>query len=375
MIGNKGKKVVIAMSGGVDSSVAAAMLVEQGYEVIGMMLRLWSDPGTEDYNRCCTPASMAMARKIAAQLEIPFYAIDAKNVFKNEVVNYFLEGYSQGVTPNPCLMCNRHIRWEFLLNKALSLGADFMATGHYAQVIHKKGQAVQLLKGKDSSKDQSYVLSVLNQSQLEHALLPLGKYTKNEIRKMAEGFDLPVAKTKDSQDLCFLGGTDYQSFLEKYSPNSSDPGPILRKDGTQIGQHKGLAYYTIGQRKGLLLTSPVPLYVIDKIISTNTLIVGQKEELGNKSLTASAVNWLSGNTPKKPFHAEIKIRYKAEYAKATVSPKGKNKFKIEFENPMRDITPGQAAVVYQGDEVIASGIIEGKETMVKEIIPIKLVSK
>ncbi len=369
----KGKKVVVAMSGGVDSSVAAAMLVEEGYEVIGMMLRLWSDPGSENFNRCCTPSSMAMARRIAAQLEIPFYSIDAKTDFKSMVVDYFLEGYSRGVTPNPCLMCNRHIRWEFLLNKALSLGADYMATGHYARVIHEIDKPVKLLKGKDSSKDQSYVLSVLNQNQLQHALLPLGPYTKLEIRKMAESYNLPVAKTKDSQDLCFLGGTDYTSFLEKYSPNSSTPGPILNINGERIGQHRGLAYYTIGQRKGLSLASPVPLYVMDKEISTNTLIVGQSEDLGKKYLTAGAVNWLNGKPPKGTFHAEIKIRYQSSYAQGLVTPVYKNKFKIEFVEPLRDITPGQAAVIYVDDEVVAMGIIEGKESKAKEIIPLNLV--
>lgn len=361
------------MSGGVDSSVAAAMLVEQGYDVIGMMLRLWSEPGSEAFNRCCTPASMSMARKIAAQLDIPFYAVDAKNVFKQEVVDYFIDGYSQGVTPNPCLMCNRHIRWEFLLNKALALGASYMATGHYAQVIHNGDHPVQLFKGKDIKKDQSYVLSVLNQDQLKHALFPLGEFTKDQIRELAEKYNLPVAKTKDSQDLCFLGGTNYASFLEKFSPNNPTPGPILKKDGTEIGQHRGLAFYTIGQRKGLRLASPVPLYVINKDISTNTLTVGPKEELGQSSLTAGAVNWLSGITPEEPFLAEIKIRYQANYAQGKVTPVEKNKFKVSFDQPLRDITPGQAAVIYQGDEVIANGIIEGRNTLAREIVPINLV--
>ncbi len=372
-MGVKGKKVVIAMSGGVDSSVAAALLVEQGYEVIGMMLRLWSDPGSKAFNRCCTPASMAMARKIAAQLEIPFYAVDAKNVFKNEVVDYFIEGYSQGVTPNPCLMCNRHIRWEFLLNKALALDADYMATGHYAKVVHEDGQPVRLLKGKDEIKDQSYVLSVLNQSQLSRALLPLGDFTKPEIREMAEHYNLPVAKTKDSQDLCFLGGSDYASFLEKYAAKSSTPGQFLQKGGTQIGEHNGLAFYTIGQRKGLGLPSSVPLYVIEKDIEKNHITVGPLEDLGRKELTAGAVNWVNGKTPNHSFSAKIKIRYQAKFSKGIVTPINRDKFKITFDQALRDITPGQAAVVYQGDEVIANGIIEGENAAAKEIIPVQLI--
>ena len=371
----KGKKVVIAMNGGVDSSVAAAMLVEQGYEVVGMMLRLWSDPGSEVYNRCCTPASMSMARRIAAQLEIPFYAVDAKNVFKDQVVDYFIEGYSQGVTPNPCLMCNRHIRWEFLLNKALSLDAEYMATGHYARVIHEEGQPVQLLKGIDESKDQSYVLSVLNQSQLSRALFPLGEFTKTEIREMAESYKLPVAKTKDSQDLCFLGGSNYASFLEKYAPNTSTPGQIIQKDGNQLGEHNGLAFYTIGQRKGLGLSSPVPLYVIEKDIQNNQIIVGPMEELGRSELSAGAVNWVTGDVPDSPFAGEIKIRYQASNSTGVVTPIDSDKFNIAFDQPLRDITPGQAAVVYQGEEVIANGIIEGENELARDIIPVELVSK
>ena len=216
-------KVVVAMSGGVDSSVAAALLKQQGYEVVGMMLRLWSEPGKEDSNRCCTPDAMGLARRVAAKLDIPFYVVDAKEIFHNTVVNYFLEGYARGETPNPCLICNRQIRWEFLLNHALALNADFMATGHYVRKQDAGGRH-QLFRAVDQCKDQSYVLHVLNQEKLKRALFPVGDYAKPEIRKIAESFGLPTASRHDSQDLCFLAGDDYRNFLQRNAAEMLKPG-------------------------------------------------------------------------------------------------------------------------------------------------------
>ncbi|MEK6222559.1 MAG: tRNA 2-thiouridine(34) synthase MnmA [Chloroflexota bacterium] len=368
----KRPKVVVAMSGGVDSSVAAALLVEQGYEVIGMMLRLWSEPGRESFNRCCTPDSMALAKQIAGQLDIPFYAIDAKTDFHDIVVNYFIEGYQQGVTPNPCMMCNRHIRWEFLLNRALGLGADYMATGHYARIIHKKNKPTKLLKGIDAKKDQSYVLSILNQDQLRHALLPIGEFTKKQIREIAEDHNLPSAQAKESQDLCFLAGTDYRDFLARNAPMIKNPGRIINMAGDVLGSHEGLAFYTIGQRKGLGISAETPLYVIDKNKSDNTLIVGQKEDLGRDTLSAENVNWVNGRIPKKEFSAELKIRYSSKLEPGKVTPIENNKFSVKFNNPIRNIAPGQAAVIYEKDEVIGNGIIAGTHSQPKEFIPIKL---
>lgn len=368
-----GKKVVVAMSGGVDSSVAAALLVEQGYDVTGMMLRLWTEPGRETYNRCCTPEAMGLAKKVAAQLGIPFYAIDAKDTFHETIVTYFMDSYVSGATPNPCLMCNRHIRWEFLLNRALSMGADYMATGHYARVVHEEGKPVRLLQGLDGDKDQSYVLSVLNQEQLSHALFPVGEYTKDEVRGLAEKFRLPVAQVKDSQDLCFLAGTDYGSFLQRNAPEVEQPGPIMTTDDDVIGEHKGLAFYTIGQRKGLGIAQPEPLYVIEKDVNKNALVVGKLEELGQSELTAGAANWVSGEMLDAPFRAEIKIRYTAKLASGLVTPLDEDDFKVEFDTPVRDITPGQAAVVYVGEEAVANGIIESKTIPADEIVPIKLI--
>jgi tRNA-specific 2-thiouridylase len=349
-------KVVVAMSGGVDSSVAAALLKEQGYDVIGMMLRLWSEPGKEDSNRCCTPDSMAQARRVAAKLDIPFYVIDAKNVFREVVVQYFLDGYARGETPNPCLICNRQIRWTFLLDHALALGADFMATGHYVR-IRKADNTYQLLRAVDKNKDQSYVLHVLNQEKLARALFPIGDYPKPEIRAMAEKHGLPTATRKDSQDLCFLAGEDYRNFLQRNASEMLQPGEILTRDGRPVGEHTGLANYTIGQRKGLGVASLVPLYVLGKNSATNTLIVGMQEELGSRELIARDVNWSSGQTPKESFRAEVKIRYTAKEAEALVTPLEEDQARVQFDAPQRDITAGQAAVFFQGDLLLGGGII------------------
>jgi tRNA-specific 2-thiouridylase len=349
-------KVVVAMSGGVDSSVAAALLKEQGYDVIGMMLRLWSEPGKEDSNRCCTPDSMAQARRVAARLGIPFYVIDAKDVFRETVVQYFLDGYARGETPNPCLMCNRQIRWTFLLEHALALGADYMATGHYVR-IQKANDGYQLLRAVDRSKDQSYVLHVLNQEKLARALFPIGDYPKTEIRAIAEKFGLPTASRKDSQDLCFLAGEDYRHFLQRNAAEMLQPGKIETRGGNTVGTHTGLANYTIGQRKGLGIASPVPLYVLGKDSLTNALIVGTQEELGSRDLVAREVNWLSGEAPPEPFRAEVKIRYTAKDAEAWITPLEENQVQVQFDTPQRDITAGQAAVFFRDDLLIGGGII------------------
>ena len=351
-------RVVVAMSGGVDSSVAAALLKQQGYEVVGMMLRLWSEPGKEESNRCCTPDAMALARRVAAKLDIPFYVVDAKDVFRKTVVEYFLEGYARGETPNPCLICNRQIRWEFLLNHALALEAEFMATGHYARTTKNESGRINLLRAVDKNKDQSYVLHVLNQEKLKRALFPVGDYTKPEIRKMAESFELPTASRHDSQDLCFLAGDDYRNFLLRNAAEMLKPGKITRRDGEVVGEHNGLANYTIGQRKGLAVSSAVPLYVLGKDAVANTVIVGTQDELGSRELTARDVNWISGEAPNELFRAEIKIRYTAKEADALVMPLEDGQVKVQFDAPQRDITAGQAAVFYQGDVLLGGGLIQ-----------------
>ena len=350
-------KVVVAMSGGVDSSVAAALLKQQGHEVIGMMLRLWSEPGKEDSNRCCTPDSMAQARRVAAKLDIPFYVVDAKNVFRETVVQYFLDGYARGETPNPCLLCNRQIRWTFLLDHALALGADFMATGHYVRRKEEDGKIV-LLRAVDPSKDQSYVLHVLTQDKLRRALFPVGEYPKTEIRRIAESFGLPTASRPDSQDLCFLAGEDYRGFLQRNAAEMLRPGEIVTRDGQVVGHHNGLPNYTIGQRKGLGVASPVPLYVLGKDSATNTVIVGAQDELGMSELTTKDVNWIRGEAPTEPFRAEVKIRYTARPAWAWITPLSGGQTRVQFDAPARDVTAGQAAVFYVEEEVLGGGIIQ-----------------
>ena len=351
-------KVVVAMSGGVDSSVAAALLKEQGYDVAGMMMRLWSEPGKEDSNRCCTPDSMAMARRVASKLDIPFYVIDAKEIFRETVVQYFLDGYAAGQTPNPCLLCNRQIRWTFLLDHALALGAEYMATGHYVRRRMMDNGQYELLRAVDPSKDQSYVLHVLNQEKLSKALFPVGEYPKSEIRQMAESLNLPAYKRPDSQDLCFLAGEDYRNFIQRNAVEMLVSGEIIRQDGRVLGQHNGLANYTIGQRKGLGVNSPVPLYVLGKDADTNTLIIGEADELGRDELVADDVNWISGEAPKDPFRAEVKIRYTAREAWALVTPVENGKqVQVRFDAPQRDVTQGQAAVFYDGDALLGGGII------------------
>jgi tRNA-specific 2-thiouridylase len=351
------QKVVVAMSGGVDSSVAAALLKQQGYDVTGMMLRLWSEPGKEESNRCCTPDSMAQARRVAGLLDIPFYVVDAKSVFRETVVQYFLDGYARGETPNPCLMCNRQIRWRLLLDHALALGAEFMATGHYVRIQNSEFGILNLLRAVDHAKDQSYVLHVLKQDQLAHALFPVGEFPKLEIRRIAAEFGLPTASRADSQDLCFLAGDDYRNFLQRNTPEILTPGEIVTTDGKVVGQHNGLANYTIGQRKGLGIASPVPLYVITKHAANNALIIGTLDELGFTELTAHNVNWISGEAPQEPFHALVKIRYSAKEVEAWVSPMEGGQVSVRFDRPVRDVTAGQAAVFYQGELMLGGGII------------------
>ena len=366
-MGSGNKKVVVARSGGVDSSVAAALLVERGYDVTGMMLRLWNEPGTESANRCCTPDSIALARQVALKISIPFYVIDARQPFHDVVVRNFLADYAQGVTPNPCLNCNRYIRFGLLLNHALALRAEFLATGHYARLKKDGKGKIQLLRALDQAKDQSYVLHVLNQEQLSRGLFPIGDYTKEQVRQLAIRYNLPVAARRDSQDLCFLAGGDYRSFLFRNAPASLRPGKIITRSGKEVGEHGGLALFTIGQRKGLGVTGDQPFYVIDKDIPNNILIIGKKEELGSTSLSARDFNWISEEIPANPFKAMVKIRYKAIDTWGTVYPRSENTILINFDQPLKAITPGQAAVVYQDQICLGGGIIEQSNIPVQMI--------
>jgi tRNA-specific 2-thiouridylase len=352
---NQRPLVAVAMSGGVDSAVAAALLGEQGHPVVGLMLRLWSG-GEDGDNRCCTPESMALAKRVAVKLGFPFHVVDAREPFHKAVVEPFIDGYAQGITPNPCLECNRQIRFDFLLRWALSLGAAFLATGHYARVMHSQA-GYSLLRGIDRDKDQSYVLSVLGQEQLAHALFPLGDLTKPAVRVLARKFELPVADRRESQDLCFTGNRDYRAFLRKHTQALSKRGPILDTQGTLLGQHAGLANYTIGQRKGLGLSSPEPLYVAAKNPADNSLTVGPRSALERMAFRVSGLHWVSGETPPGPVRVSIRVRYKAKEVWGTVSPGPSNAGAIELEESLPDITPGQAAVFYNGEVCLGHGVI------------------
>jgi tRNA-specific 2-thiouridylase len=333
------------------------LLKEQGRDVVGIMLKLWSDGESGRANRCCAPADVDTARSIANQLAIPFYLINIADSFKAIVVDYFIDEYAAGRTPNPCLICNRQIRFELLLNKALSLGAQYLATGHYARVREVDGQ-YQLLRGTDPQKDQSYVLSVLGQKELAHALWPLGEMTKPHVRELAQKFNLPVAEKVESQDLCFLANGDYRDFLTRHAPAGSiRPGEIRDTGGKVLGEHHGLPFYTIGQRKGIGLAASEPLYVIALDAPDNAVIVGAKSELGRRECSARDMHYVSGVQPIEPFRASAKIRYKAREALVTVRPQG-TRAQIEFDEIQRDITPGQGLVLFGGDIVIGQGFIE-----------------
>ncbi len=367
-------RVVVAMSGGVDSSVAAALLVRQGYDVIGIMLRLWAEEARPDAernaNRCCAPEAIADARAIAKWLGIPFYDIHAEHVFKQRVVDSWIAGYADATTPNPCFTCNRAIRFGFLMQKALTLGADYLATGHYARVDQATTTAeaaplprmrYRLLKGRDAQKDQSYVLHVLGQKDLARAMFPVGQHTKEEVRQMARDFGLPTAERPESQDLCFLTQGDYRGFLIRNAPEVARPGPIVNTRGEVIGRHEGLPFYTIGQRKGLHIAvrsaHSEPLYVLRLDAANNALVVGSANELGARVARTRKMHYVSGEPPTEPLRCTAKIRYKAKEAPGWLRPLPDGGAEFEFDTPQRDVTPGQGLVCYLGDEVIGGGVI------------------
>ena len=351
-------RVVIALSGGVDSAVAAALLVEQGYEAIGVMLRLWAEPEPDDSqsNRCCTPEAVDRAHRVAARLDIPFYLVNAESEFRACVVDYLVAEYGAGRTPNPCVQCNRTVRFGFLLNRALALEARFLATGHYARVRQVDAR-YRLLRGLDPQKDQSYFLHALSQEQLAHILFPLGELTKREVRAIARRRDLPVAEQPESQDLCFVAGGDYRHFLERCAPYLFRPGPIRDTSGRVLGQHKGLPAYTIGQRKGLDISAADPLYVLAIEPAENALIVGTAAELGRDECVVEEVHYVGVEPPASPFRALAQIRYRAQPADVTVTPMPQRKVHVRFDVSQRDITPGQFLVLYDGDALLGGGSI------------------
>ncbi|MGD2144956.1 MAG: tRNA 2-thiouridine(34) synthase MnmA [Anaerolineae bacterium] len=350
------KRAVVAMSGGVDSSVAAALLMEQGYDVIGLMLRLWREPGEGVHNRCCTPQHVEEARRVAQVLGIPFHRVDAERRFKKHVVDTFIREHARGRTPNPCLACNKRIKFGFLLRTADAAGADYVATGHYARV-RRRGRGYDLIRASDSRKDQSYFLFMLNQRQLRRTLFPVGGYTKPQVRALARDKRLPVAAKQESQDICFARDQDYGRFLRAHAPHTLRPGPVLDRSGRELGEHEGLPLYTIGQRRGIGITWPEPLYVLDKDVPNNSLIVGPAYQLGRRRFFVEEPSYVTGQAPSLPASVAVKVRSTGREAPATLYPGESGLLEVRLTRCLRDITPGQGAVFYRGDVVVGGGII------------------
>lgn len=387
-----GKRVVVAMSGGVDSSVCAALLKKEGFDVIGIFMKLWApNLGNSEKrqaisveNKCCNIESLEGARRVAALLEIPFYTIDLVDEFKKYVVDYYIREYSNCRTPNPCVICNKFIKFDFLLKKAKGLGADFLATGHYVRIgsgsssllkrtppsahsaplrspwfplMRDEDKPLALFTAKDKTKDQSYFLWTLTQKQLKDLLFPIGDYKKEEVREMARKWGLPTAERAESQGLCFIGYWDNREFLRKFI--KADPGPILDLKGNVLGKHKGLPFYTIGQRKGIEIEVKTPetppLYVIKLDAKNNALIVGEEKDLYQKELWVEDVNWISGKPPKEKIIG-ARIRYGHPIVKSKWKI-GNCKLKIIFNEPVRAITLGQSIVFYSNNEVLGGGVI------------------
>jgi len=352
------KRVAVALSGGVDSSVAAFLLQQAGYEITGMAMHLWPEekPAGTQHPPWSSAQNIYDAEQICLTLGIPFHLINLENEFKQYVVDYFCQEYMQGRTPNPCIACNQHIKFGFLLEHALSLGINYLATGHYVK-LGCLDETYHILKGIDSSKDQSYVLYTLGQDKLAQLLFPLGDYTKAEVIKLAQQRGLPAASKPSSQDICFIS-TDYSTFLRQHFSIAS--GDIVNRQGEVLGKHEGAAFYTIGQRHGLGLTATKPLYVTKIEPATNRITVGSEKDLCSSRLIASKVNWVSGQPPPEPITVSVKIRYRSPEVTAILYPKP-DSAEIRFHQPQRAITPGQAVVFYQDSEVLGGGTIENQK--------------
>ena len=355
------RKVVVGMSGGVDSSVAAWLLKEQGYDVIGVTMQIWQDEDAEVQEAeggCCGLSAVDDARRVAMDLGIPYYVMNFKEEFRKNVMDYFVGEYVEGRTPNPCIACNRHVKWESLLRRSMAIGADYIATGHYAQIDRLPGGRYSLKTSVTAAKDQTYALYNLTQEQLSHTLMPVGSYHKEEIRDMAKRLGLPVAHKPDSQEICFIPDHDYASFIEEYTGRELPPGNFVDLDGRVLGRHRGITHYTVGQRKGLNLSMGRPVFVVEIRPETNEVVIGDNEDVFTNVLRCDKLNWMAvDGLHGKPMDVLAKIRYSHKGSPCTIREIGNDMVECRFHEPVRAVTPGQAVVFYDGDYVAGGGTI------------------
>jgi tRNA-specific 2-thiouridylase len=355
------KKVMVGMSGGVDSSVAAAILQKEGYDVIGVTLKLQpeieSDTGSDV--TCCSYFAVEDARRVASKLGIPHYVLNFQGIFESCVIEYFVAEYGKGRTPNPCIACNRYIKFGALLDKAESMGIDYVATGHYARIEYDKQKNRYLLKKSvTGKKDQTYVLYNLKQYQLQRTLMPIGSYDKDKVRDIAYELGFDVANKPDSQEICFIPDNNYAGFISNKLSKPAAKGKFVDINGNVLGDHKGLIHYTVGQRKGLGLSFGKPMYVVKIDAENNTVILGEEKDVYSASLMAFDINWIAIDSLNKPLRVNAKIRYSANEAESVITPAEGGKVRVDFDKPQRAVTPGQSVVFYDGDVVIGGGIIE-----------------
>ena len=354
------KKVVVGMSGGVDSSVAAWLLLQKGYDVMGVTMQIWQDEvpeQVEENGGCCGLSAVDDARRVASRLEIPYYVMNFKQDFKENVIDYFMDEYLKGHTPNPCIACNRYVKWESLLKRSMDIGADYIATGHYARIEKLPNGRYALRKSATSAKDQTYALYNLTQEQLSKTLMPVGEYTKDQIRTFAEELGLPVAHKPDSQEICFVPDGDYAKFIEENSGKKIPEGNFVWTDGTVIGKHKGITHYTIGQRKGLGLAMGRPVVVTEIRPETGEVVIGEADAVFRTTLRADRLNWMSVPDIEGEARFLAKIRYNHSGSMCTVRKIEEDLVECTFDDPVRAVTPGQAVVFYDGDYVAGGGTI------------------
>ncbi len=360
-----GKKVVIGMSGGVDSSVAAYLLKEAGYDVIGVTMQIWQEEPEETVSEnggCCGLSAVEDAARVAQMLGIPHYVMNFRKEFDDKVIQYFMQEYLAGRTPNPCIACNRYVKWESLLQRSMQLGADYIATGHYARISQLPNGRYSITRSVTAAKDQTYALYNLTQEQLSHTLMPVGDYEKSEIRKIAEKIGLNVANKPDSMEICFIPDQDYAGFIRENSGKEIPEGNFVTADGTVVGRHKGITHYTVGQRKGLNLSMGRPVFVTEIRPETNEVVVGDNSEVFSQHLICGNLNFMSiaDLSIGEEISVMAKIRYNHQGADAVVRRISEDQAEVLFHEPVRAVTPGQAVVFYEGDHVLGGGTILGK---------------